>query len=149
MFVQSLFQFACTFLPTVFGCVIGVQRGPTIESSVTGFPKQRSWWSSIESVLNFDRVDHADTEQPSDSKRKVRVFFAYNNDVYGRFLRMFLGPINVCANRQDIQFKVKEEYYSFRVSYVDGDEEILSLKTQKWGILEEFSAPNELRGAKL
>ncbi|XP_071705824.1 uncharacterized protein [Rutidosis leptorrhynchoides] len=33
---------------------------------------------------------------------------------HGRFLRMFLGPINVRANRKDIQLKVKEEYYSFR-----------------------------------
>ncbi|KAI3764946.1 hypothetical protein L2E82_14964 [Cichorium intybus] len=33
---------------------------------------------------------------------------------HGRFLRMLLGPINVRANRQDIQLKVKEEYYSFR-----------------------------------
>ncbi|PWA65057.1 TMPIT-like protein [Artemisia annua] len=33
---------------------------------------------------------------------------------HGRFLRMFLGPINVRANRKDVQLKVKEEYYSFR-----------------------------------
>nr|GEX92903.1 transmembrane protein 120 homolog [Tanacetum cinerariifolium] len=34
---------------------------------------------------------------------------------HGRFLRMFLGPINVRANRKDVQLKVKEEYYSFRI----------------------------------
>ncbi|GAA0149863.1 hypothetical protein LIER_08935 [Lithospermum erythrorhizon] len=33
---------------------------------------------------------------------------------HGRFLRMFLGPINVRANRRDIQLKVKEEYNEFR-----------------------------------
>lgn len=33
----------------------------------------------------------------------------------GRFLRMFLGPINVRANRKDVQLKVKEEYNGFRV----------------------------------
>lgn len=33
---------------------------------------------------------------------------------HGRFLRMFLGPINVRANRKDIQLKVKEEYNGFR-----------------------------------
>ncbi|CDP04959.1 unnamed protein product [Coffea canephora] len=33
---------------------------------------------------------------------------------HGRFLRMFLGPINVRANRKDVQLKVKEEYNSFR-----------------------------------
>ncbi|XP_051137973.1 uncharacterized protein LOC127256162 [Andrographis paniculata] len=32
----------------------------------------------------------------------------------GRFLRMFLGPINVRANRKDVQLKVKEEYNNFR-----------------------------------
>ncbi|KAL6527024.1 hypothetical protein OROGR_016114 [Orobanche gracilis] len=33
---------------------------------------------------------------------------------HGRFLRMFLGPINVKANRKDVQLKVKEEYNNFR-----------------------------------
>ncbi|KAK6118493.1 hypothetical protein DH2020_047760 [Rehmannia glutinosa] len=33
---------------------------------------------------------------------------------HGRFLRMFLGPINVRANRKDVQLKVKEEYNNFR-----------------------------------
>ncbi|KAL5551206.1 hypothetical protein UlMin_001382 [Ulmus minor] len=32
----------------------------------------------------------------------------------GRFLRMFLGPINVRATQKDIQLKVKEEYNSYR-----------------------------------
>ncbi|KAL4557248.1 hypothetical protein LXL04_035421 [Taraxacum kok-saghyz] len=32
----------------------------------------------------------------------------------GRFLRMLLGPINVRANRKDVQLKVKEEYNNFR-----------------------------------
>lgn len=33
----------------------------------------------------------------------------------GNFLRMFLGPINVRANRKDVQLKVKEEYNNYRV----------------------------------
>jgi hypothetical protein len=33
---------------------------------------------------------------------------------HGRFLRMFLGPINVRAVRKDVQLKVKQEYNSFR-----------------------------------
>ncbi|XP_076904550.1 uncharacterized protein LOC143560028 [Bidens hawaiensis] len=33
---------------------------------------------------------------------------------YGRFLRAFLGPINVHATRKDVQLKVKEEYNNFR-----------------------------------
>ncbi|PIN02781.1 putative membrane protein [Handroanthus impetiginosus] len=33
---------------------------------------------------------------------------------HGKFLRMFLGPINVRANRKDVQLKVKEEYNNFR-----------------------------------
>ncbi|ESQ38519.1 hypothetical protein EUTSA_v100287731mg, partial [Eutrema salsugineum] len=32
----------------------------------------------------------------------------------GRFVRMFLGPVNVRALRKDIQLKVKEEYNSYR-----------------------------------
>ncbi|KAH8494690.1 hypothetical protein H0E87_021185 [Populus deltoides] len=32
----------------------------------------------------------------------------------GRFLKMFLGPINVRASRKDVQWKVKEEYNSYR-----------------------------------
>ncbi|KAI3762348.1 hypothetical protein L1987_52776 [Smallanthus sonchifolius] len=35
---------------------------------------------------------------------------------HGRFLRMFLGPINVRANLKDVQLKVKEEYNNFRDS---------------------------------
>ncbi|CAL0300446.1 unnamed protein product [Lupinus luteus] len=33
---------------------------------------------------------------------------------HGKFLRMFLGPINVRASKKDIQLKVKEEYNSYR-----------------------------------
>ncbi|KAG7035539.1 Transmembrane protein-like protein, partial [Cucurbita argyrosperma subsp. argyrosperma] len=32
----------------------------------------------------------------------------------GKFLQMFLGPINVRASRKDVQLKVKEEYNSYR-----------------------------------
>ncbi|KDP25188.1 hypothetical protein JCGZ_20344 [Jatropha curcas] len=32
----------------------------------------------------------------------------------GKFLKMFLGPINVRASRKDVQLKVKEEYNSYR-----------------------------------
>ncbi|PWA68486.1 acetylesterase [Artemisia annua] len=34
---------------------------------------------------------------------------------------MFLGPINVRANRKDVQLKVNEEYYSFRVALASGE----------------------------
>ncbi|KAJ7556620.1 hypothetical protein O6H91_05G090400 [Diphasiastrum complanatum] len=33
---------------------------------------------------------------------------------YGLFLRSFLGPVNVRANRNDVRFKVKEEYNAYR-----------------------------------
>lgn len=36
------------------------------------------------------------------------------NKSHGRFLKMFLGPINVRASRKDVQLKVKEEYNSYR-----------------------------------
>ncbi|OAY75226.1 hypothetical protein ACMD2_16152 [Ananas comosus] len=34
---------------------------------------------------------------------------------HGRFLKMFLGPVNVRATRKEVQLKVKEEYNSYRV----------------------------------
>ncbi|KAI3710536.1 hypothetical protein L2E82_40319 [Cichorium intybus] len=37
----------------------------------------------------------------------------------------------------------KETNWKYNISYVDGDEEILNLKTKKWEILEEFSARDE------
>ncbi|XP_008810311.1 transmembrane protein 120 homolog [Phoenix dactylifera] len=33
---------------------------------------------------------------------------------HGRFLKMFLGPVNVRATRKEVQLKVKEEYNSYR-----------------------------------
>ncbi|XP_047329030.1 transmembrane protein 120 homolog [Impatiens glandulifera] len=33
---------------------------------------------------------------------------------HGRFLRLFLGPINVSASQRDVKLKVKEEYNKFR-----------------------------------
>ncbi|KAI9174045.1 hypothetical protein LWI28_010930 [Acer negundo] len=36
------------------------------------------------------------------------------NKAHGRFLRMFIGPINVRASHKDVKFKVKEEYNSYR-----------------------------------
>ncbi|RRT61309.1 hypothetical protein B296_00039566 [Ensete ventricosum] len=35
----------------------------------------------------------------------------------GRFLKMFLGPVNVRATRKEVQLKVKEEYNSYRVFF--------------------------------
>ncbi|RRT67546.1 hypothetical protein B296_00026238 [Ensete ventricosum] len=34
---------------------------------------------------------------------------------FRRFLKMFLGPVNVRATRKEVQLKVKEEYNSYRV----------------------------------
>ncbi|KAF9592906.1 hypothetical protein IFM89_018622 [Coptis chinensis] len=36
------------------------------------------------------------------------------NKSHGKFLKMFLGPINVRATRKDVQLKVKEEYNKYR-----------------------------------
>lgn len=49
--------------------------GASALKSVGGFPKKRNWSCSIKSVLDFDRVDHVDAQQPSDTKRKVRFRF--------------------------------------------------------------------------
>ena len=48
--------------------------------------------------------------------------FVYWNEMkwiwyVGRFLKMFLGPINVRASQKDVQLKVKEEYNSYRVCF--------------------------------
>lgn len=40
----------------------------------------------------------------------------------GRFLKKFLGPINVRAMRKDVQLKVKEEYNSYKVSFLNKSE---------------------------
>ncbi|KAI3698308.1 hypothetical protein L2E82_41761 [Cichorium intybus] len=42
----------------------------------------------------------------------------------------------------------KETNWKYNVLYVDGDEEILNLKTKKWEILEEFSARDEEENSK-
>ncbi|XP_010941097.1 uncharacterized protein [Elaeis guineensis] len=36
------------------------------------------------------------------------------SEAHGRFLKMFLGPVNVRAMRKEVQLKVKEEYNSYR-----------------------------------
>lgn len=37
----------------------------------------------------------------------------------GKFLKMFLGPVNLRAARKDVQLKVKEEYNSYKVWFSD------------------------------
>ncbi|KAJ8764842.1 hypothetical protein K2173_010307 [Erythroxylum novogranatense] len=55
----------------------------------------------------------------------------------GRFLRMFLGPINVRATRKDVQLKVKEEYNSYRdrtaLLFLLFPSVLLILRSSVWG----------------
>ncbi|KAF9609429.1 hypothetical protein IFM89_016229, partial [Coptis chinensis] len=43
--------------------------------------------------------------------------FLYSPRPKGRFLKMFLGPINARATRKDVQLKVKEEYNNYRLIF--------------------------------
>ncbi|KAF3517747.1 hypothetical protein F2Q69_00047980 [Brassica cretica] len=55
----------------------------------------------------------------------------------GRFVRMFLGPVNVRASRKDIQLKVKEEYNSYRdrtaLLFLVFPAILLTLRSYVWG----------------
>ncbi|URD88692.1 TMPIT-like protein [Musa troglodytarum] len=44
---------------------------------------------------------------------------------HGRFLKMFLGPVNVRATRKEVQLKVKEEYNSYRTRLSVGQNSLL------------------------
>ena len=46
----------------------------------------------------------------------------------GFFLRMLLGPVNVKATRNDVRFKVKEEYNAYRVCCYIWDIKMLLIK---------------------
>jgi len=51
------------------------------------------------------------------NKWDILLFIHIFLEIYdaGRFLKMFLGPVNVRATRKDVQLKIKEDYNSYRV----------------------------------
>ncbi|KAK9705478.1 hypothetical protein RND81_07G060200 [Saponaria officinalis] len=88
------------------------QRAVSIDSSID---KLRS------SVISDGRIDHKLAEKLEDELNRAKCILVDGDassflpgKSEGRFLRMFLGPINVRATRKDVQLKVKEEYNSYR-----------------------------------
>ncbi|CAN6466097.1 unnamed protein product [Victoria cruziana] len=91
------------------------QRAQVLESE---FHRLRR---SVDAAAKTRAVDAATVDKLEGELYKVKSvvndgdvssFLPYKGD--GRFLRMFLGPINVRAGRKDVQLKVKEEYNSYR-----------------------------------
>ncbi|KVH89496.1 transmembrane protein 120 homolog [Cynara cardunculus var. scolymus] len=77
--------------------------------------------SFISSSVKKGNLDPKDAEKFVDELSRARYTLNEGDAAaflpsksHGRFLRMFLGPINVHANRKDVQLKVKEEYNRFR-----------------------------------
>ncbi|KAG6384074.1 hypothetical protein SASPL_135149 [Salvia splendens] len=69
--------------------------------------------SSLRGSKDFDKLDEELTRVRYILSEGDAASFLPSKS-HGRFLRMFLGPINVRANRKDVQLKVKEEYNNFR-----------------------------------
>ncbi|KAH7841723.1 hypothetical protein Vadar_033441 [Vaccinium darrowii] len=91
------------------------QRALTLDSTI------RRLRSSIASSIEIGKLDSKEAEKLHEEL--CRASYMLNegdtaafvpNKFSGRFLRMFLGPINVHATRKDVKLKVKEEYNSFR-----------------------------------
>ncbi|XP_010538873.1 PREDICTED: transmembrane protein 120 homolog [Tarenaya hassleriana] len=77
--------------------------------------------STILSLLSDKRLDPKLAEKLEEDLQRARCMLADGDASaflpakrQGRFLRMFLGPVNVRALGKDIQLKVKEEYNSYR-----------------------------------
>ncbi|CAL5367864.1 unnamed protein product [Camellia sinensis] len=79
--------------------------------------------SSIASLLHHGQLDSKEADKLEEelyrasyvlSEGDASAFIPIPSKSHGRFLSMFLGPINVRATRKDVKLKVKEEYNSFR-----------------------------------
>lgn len=77
--------------------------------------------SLVHSLLDNHGIDHKSAEKLEDELYRARCILVDGDaasflpsKAHGRFLKMFLGPINVRATRKDVQLKVKEEYNSYR-----------------------------------
>lgn len=91
------------------------QRALNIDSSLN---KLRS---SLTSSLKTGTLDRSQAEKLEEDLYRARSILSDGdgasflpNKSHGRFLKMFLGPINVRATRKDVQLKVKEEYNNYR-----------------------------------
>lgn len=77
--------------------------------------------SSISSSLKKGNLDPKHALKLEEELGRARYLLAQGDAAaflptksHGRFLRMFIGPLNVHATRKDVQLKVKEEYNSFK-----------------------------------
>ncbi|XVE58221.1 hypothetical protein DITRI_Ditri04bG0152600 [Diplodiscus trichospermus] len=91
------------------------QKANSLESSI------RRLRSSINSLLSQKLLDPKLADKLEEDLQRARCILTDGDaaaflpaKAQGRFLRRFLGPINVRASRKDIQLKVKEEYNSYR-----------------------------------
>ncbi|KAK8690761.1 hypothetical protein V6N13_074287 [Hibiscus sabdariffa] len=90
-------------------------KANSLESSI------RRLRSSIASLLSQKLLDPKLAEKLEEDLQTARCIITDGDaagflpaKAQGRFLRMFLGPINVRAARKEVQLKVKEEYNSYR-----------------------------------
>ncbi|KAF6162236.1 hypothetical protein GIB67_008365 [Kingdonia uniflora] len=91
------------------------QRAVAINSSI------QKLHGSIDSAVKQGSFDRKEAEKLDEELYRARCILSDGdtasflpNKSHGRFLKMFLGPINVRATRKDVQLKVKEEYNSYR-----------------------------------
>ncbi|GMP25131.1 hypothetical protein CsSME_00002144 [Camellia sinensis var. sinensis] len=93
------------------------QRSLSLDSTI------RRLRSSIASLLHHGQLDSKEADKLEEelyrasyvlSEGDASAFIPIPSKSHGRFLSMFLGPINVRATRKDVKLKVKEEYNSFR-----------------------------------
>ncbi|MED6130864.1 hypothetical protein PIB30_004728 [Stylosanthes scabra] len=91
------------------------QRAVALDSKI------RSLRSSLYSLLHNKHLNPNLADKLDEDLQRARCILVDGDassllpgHAQGRFLRMFLGPINVRASRKDVQLKVKEEYNSYR-----------------------------------
>ncbi|KAG0448844.1 hypothetical protein HPP92_027630 [Vanilla planifolia] len=91
------------------------QRALSLDSAL------RRLQSSLDSFSRRHSFDHKSLEKVEEDIYKMKCLLA-DGDVasllpskdHGRFLKMFLGPVNVRANRKEVRLKAKEEYNNYR-----------------------------------
>uniref|UniRef100_A0A7N0UIL8 TMPIT-like protein n=1 Tax=Kalanchoe fedtschenkoi TaxID=63787 RepID=A0A7N0UIL8_KALFE len=91
------------------------QRALALQSSI------RRIRSSIDSLLYQKILDPRAAEKLDEDLHRAACILSDGDassylpgKTQGRFLKMFLGPIDVRATRKEVQFKVKEEYNSYK-----------------------------------
>ncbi|XP_057479324.1 uncharacterized protein LOC130766683 isoform X1 [Actinidia eriantha] len=91
------------------------QRALSLDSTIRGLRK------SVSSLVERGDLDRKEAEKLVEELYRASYILSEGDAAaflpsksHGRFLSMFLGPINVRATRKDVKLKVKEEYNSFR-----------------------------------